>query len=269
MIGVIGCGNMASAIVKGAHNVFPEKKFLTYTPSFTRADELAKAVGGEAVKELADLSKADSIIIGCKPQQFAELAQNLAGKFDLSSKHFISIMAAIPMESIQKKLGAKKVTRVMPNTPSLFNEGVSLLLNSSDVTTKEKKLVDDIFSSVGKTHMMKDEESFDRVTTVSGSGPAYVFQFAKSMADSLVSWGVDESEARQIVDQLFVGASKLMASKEDISLDELISQVTSKGGVTIEAVKVYDKKGITEITREALDAACARSFEMTKEFGQK
>ena len=142
MIGVIGCGNMAGAVVKGAHKIHPEVKFLTYTPSHTRAVELAKEVEGEAVKDLEQLAKAGSIIIGCKPQQFGDLAANLEGKFDLASKHWISIMAALPLKTIQDKLGAKRVTRVMPNTPALYNQGASLVLHSDEVAEKEKSLTE-------------------------------------------------------------------------------------------------------------------------------
>lgn len=267
MIGVIGCGNMASAIVKGVNRVYPEEKFLTYTPSHTRAKELAAAVGGEAAKNLENLAAADSIIIGCKPQQFGDLAGNLEGKFDLGSKHFISIMAALPLKAIQDKLGAKRVTRVMPNTPSLFNEGVSLILHADEVETKERELSLKIFSSCSKTHLLKSEESFDQVTTVSGSGPAYVFLFAKTMADQLVAWGIEAGEARSIVNQLFIGSSKLMQENRDTALDELIAQVTSKGGVTIEAVNVFKEKNLGEITSEALLAAFKRSRELTEQFG--
>ncbi|MCO4753086.1 MAG: NAD(P)-binding domain-containing protein, partial [Bacteriovoracaceae bacterium] len=110
MFGVIGCGNMASAIVKGIHAIYPDEKFLTYTPGKNRAIDLAKSVNGKQVDELSGLAEADTIMIGCKPQQFDELVSNLKGAFQLEDKHFISIMAAMPVETIQKKLGAAKVT---------------------------------------------------------------------------------------------------------------------------------------------------------------
>ena len=268
VIGVIGCGNMASAIVKGAHKIYPQEKFLTYTPSRTRAIELAKEVKGMALEDLAGLEQAESIIIGCKPQQFNELAQNLAGKFDLSSKHFISIMAAIPLKSIQEKLGAAQVSRVMPNTPALFNQGASLILHASEVSACQRELTHKIFGSCGSTHLMESEELFDQTTTVSGSGPAYVFLFAKGMVNQLVKWGVESSEARLIVNQLFVGSSHLMREKSQTSLDELISQVTSKGGVTIEAVKTYREGDLEQLTCAALKAAFKRSEELTEQFGK-
>ncbi|MBC75804.1 MAG: pyrroline-5-carboxylate reductase [Halobacteriovoraceae bacterium] len=266
MIGVIGCGNMASAIVKGIHAIYKDEKFLTYTPSKTRALELAESVNGKQVDELKGMMEADTLMIGCKPQQFDELAGQLTKSMDLKDKHIVSIMAAMPVETIKKKLGTTKVTRVMPNTPMLYNEGISLVLNSG-TTEREETNVLKWFSACGKVHMLDNEQSFDQVTTVSGSGPAYVFQFAKSMVDKLETWGVEQKQAREIVTQLFKGSTKLMELNNDITLDELINQVTSKGGVTIEAVKVYRAEGIDKMTSKALDAAYSRSEVMTKELG--
>jgi pyrroline-5-carboxylate reductase len=266
MIGVIGCGNMASAIVKGIAKDFKHEGFLTYTPSFTRADKLASEIGGRAVRELSELEAADKIIIACKPQQFNLLAKNLKGSFDLSAKHFISIMAAVSIKSIQQKLAVTKVTRVMPNTPSLYSEGISLILHSPEVTTEGQLDCLKYFSACSKVHLLKDEALFDKVTTVSGSGPAYVFYFAQSFAQALQTWGVAEQEARDLVIQLFKGSSRLMEASQDIPLSTLIDQVTSKGGVTIEALKVFKAKEFDQLAAAALQAAYLRTQELTQEF---
>lgn len=265
MIGVIGCGNMASAIVHGISKAFQDEKFLTYTPSFTRAEKLAREISGRAVKDLEDLRDCDTIIIGCKPQQFETLVQELKGKFDYSNKYFISIMAAVSLKSIQSKLGVTKVSRVMPNTPSMQGEGVSLILHAQKVAESERKKCFDYFSACSKVFPLSNEKLFDQVTTVSGSGPAYVFYFAKTMADQLESWGIDSQEAKDIVIQLFKGSAKLMEENKKDSLGNLIDKVTSKAGVTIEAIKVYQEKKLDEITKSATEAAFKRSLEITKD----
>ena len=263
MIGVIGCGNMAEAIVKGFHQKNQNTKFLTYTPSFIRAEKLAKAVEGKSVQNLAELQVADTVIIACKPQQLNDLAINIKSSgLDLSQTHLISILAATPIEIISEKLNASKISRVMPNTPSLVGLGMSLVLHSSAINTEEKKLVNDFFHACGEVQELPNEKLFDQVTTVSGSGPAYVFLFAKTMADQLVSWGLNPESSKKIVTQLFRGSSELMKSQEDLSLDELISKVTSKGGVTIEAVKSFESDGLDKLTMKALSCAFARSEEM-------
>lgn len=266
MIGVLGCGNMASAIVKGIHSKFTDIKFLTYTPSFTRAHDLAFKVNGTAVKKLSELDECKILIIGCKPQQFQELATSLRSEINLENKIIISIMAAVSTSSIKKQLGISAICRVMPNTPALINEGVSLIYHAEEVTSDDKKRVESYFSACSQVHVLETEELFDKVTVVTGSGPAYVYYFAKTMVDSLESWGVNGKEAREMVTQLFIGAASLMNERKDKTLGELIDEVTSKGGVTIEAINTFKENNLNEITDKALDAAYKRSLELTRSF---
>ena len=264
MIGVIGCGNMASAIVKGIHQKFPEEKFLTYTPSRTRAEDLAQAVNGKTATELKDLANCPVIIIGCKPQQFDDLSKKLKEVADFKNTYFISIMAAIPLEFLKKELGSPQVTRIMPNMPSLYGEGVSLLLHSKEVTLEWKQKCERYFSVCSTVHEIPDETLFDKITTVTGSGPAYVFQFAKTFTDQLESWGLDKDEARKMVTQLFIGSAKHMEQSQGKSFSTLTDEVTSKGGVTIEAVKVFEGHNLKDITRAALEAAYKRSVDISE-----
>lgn len=264
MIGVIGCGNMASAIVKGIHRKFQEIDFFTYTPSFTRAQALADSVRGKAVKELSDLKDCETLIIACKPQQFKELSHNLRESLQLQGKHIVSIMAAVPAETIRLELKTEMVTRVMPNTPSLVGEGVSLVYHLSAVSLESREKIAKYFSACSSVHSVKNEGLFDQITTVTGSGPAYVYYFAKTLSDALMSWGVSENEAHKMVTQLFKGATQLMEANSNRPLSELIDEVTSKGGVTIEAINVYQQQGLDKITNAALEAACKRSEKLKK-----
>lgn len=267
MIGIIGCGNMANAIVKGHHSKISSTKFITFDPTKEKSETLATSVGGKSANSLSDLNEASHIIIACKPQQFSQLSKDLADyKVNFSQKHVISIMAAMPLENIVKGLNCPKVTRVMPNTPIFLGEGMSLLLHSEDVSESERNFVQEFFSTCGEVADIKDEKTFNQVTAVSGSGPAYVFLFAKTMVDQLVNWGLKEDKARKIVIQLFKGSSDLMKERSDESLDDLIAQVTSKGGVTIEAVNSYKESGLSNISSKALKQAEKRSYEMIKEF---
>lgn len=266
MIGVIGCGNMAQAIVNGYHQKDSKVKFMTYTPSFTRADELARAVKGKAVKELSELTIAKTIVLACKPQQLNDLSHMVKNSdLNLKEKHIISILAATPIEALKNKLGAQKISRVMPNTPALIGEGVSLVIHSKEVTHKDKELVNKFFSACGEVQELKTEELFEKVTTVSGSGPAYVFLFAEALLTKLLNWGLNQEQARNIVNQLFIGSSHLMKNQKQDSLNEMIDKVTSKGGVTIEAINAFKKVGLSDITSSALDQAYARSMEIERE----
>ncbi len=267
MIGVIGCGNMASAIVSGIHEVLKNEKFLTYTPGLTRAIELAEKVDGKAVKSLKELSECEYLLIGCKPQQFSDLATNLKAELpELADKYIISMMAAVSLETIEKQLGTQKITRVMPNTPIRHGEGISLLLHSQLSSSKDIEYVTSLFKACSMIFTMKDEIQFDKVTTISGSGPAYLFYQAEIFAQTLQSWDMNPEEATELAIQLMKGSVKLMENRGDLELSELVDQVTSKKGVTIEAVEVLKNQGLKSLYGEALDAAYRRSQEMSKEF---
>lgn len=262
MIGVIGCGNMASAIVKGIHSTFSEIKFYTFTPSYTRAHQLAQKVCGQAVRNLSELSACEILIIACKPQQFSELARELTAAVPLSGKLIISIMAALSTERISQELGTSLITRVMPNTPAVASLGVSLVFHSPAVSIDLQKKVESYFSACSSVHVLGSEELFDKATVVTGSGPAYVYYFAKTMVDSLVEWGVDANEARVMVTQLFKGSSALMELSSDKTISSLIDEVTSKGGVTICAIDSYRSEDLSGITQRALKAAYQRSKDL-------
>jgi pyrroline-5-carboxylate reductase len=266
MIGIIGCGNMAQAIVVGYANQKSEVDFLTYTPSYFRAEELAKLVNGKATKDLSDFEAAKTIVIACKPQQLNALVENIIkAKLDLRDKHIISILAATSIEVLKEKLKVYRVSRVMPNIPCLVRKGMSLIIHSLEVPVVDAKFVADFFTACGEVAIMSSEKLFDQVTTVSGSGPAYVFLFAQTMTEKLISWGINEDEARKITVQLFCGSSQLMLNQNEKSISELISSVTSKGGVTIEAIKSFERNNLSNLTSSALDAAFLRSEEIKKD----
>lgn len=267
MIGVIGCGNMASAIVVGIHGGYSDIKFLTYNPTKSKAIDLAAKVKGEAVDSLNQLKSAQTLLIGVKPQKFDELAaQLLEAGVDLKEKHIISMMASISIEAIKKKLGVSKVTRVMPNTPIFYGKGVSLILHSQEVDNELKNTINDYFRACSEVFEIESEKTFDEVTTVTGSGPAYVYLFAESFVNKLKSFGIEEKVAQKMVTGLFEGSSLLMRENSDDSLQSMIDKVTSKGGVTIEAVKKFREHEIDKITSLALDNAVKRSGELSSEF---
>jgi len=266
MIGIIGCGTMAQAIAKGYYNKNNQVNFLTYTPSYTRAEELAKSINGKAVKNLSDFKDVHTIILACKPQHLKVLTKDLENsQLNLKNKYIISILASTPIDSVKQILGSDTVSRVMPNTPAIIGMGMSLVMHGSGVTAEQKTFVKDFFKACGEVTEIENEKLFDQVTTVSGSGPAYVFLFAETMANKLFSWGLGRDQARKIVSQLFRGSSELMIYQNEKSFEQLISNVTSKSGVTIEAVNSFRNSKIENITSKALDAAYSRSKEIELE----
>lgn len=269
MIGVIGCGNMSSAIVKGIYNKNKDYKFNTYTPSFTRAKILASEVNGHPYKDLSDLvNDSKYIIIACKPQQFSDLTKDLQ-EFDIQSKVFISIMAAIPAEKICAKLGTENVIRVMPSMPSELGEGISLLYSQLEDGNSNLAFVDDFMSYCSKVYHCSSQEQFDQLTTISGSGPAYIYYIADILARKAQDWGMETKTSQELVIQLIKGSMMMMDHKKDQSFSELVDAVTSKKGVTIEAMDEFKRKGLSETLNSGLECAYGRSVEITREFDKK
>jgi pyrroline-5-carboxylate reductase len=264
-IAVLGCGNMASPIIERIYQADSKLCFYTYTPSSTKAIRLAQKVNGVHVKELCDFPvDIDYVLVACKPQQFSNLIEGIPDS--LKKAKFISIMAGIPLEKIQKEIKHDCVIRVMPNTPVKLGEGISLVYSNSDKYSKETKQVSKWFSYCGIIHEVTSEREFDQLTTITGSAPAYIFSFAKSYFLKLKELNQTDEHARKMVEQMFLGSSMLMKSDAQ-ELSELITQVTSKGGVTQAALKVFTSNGTNQLDRLvslSIDQAILRSEELSQ-----
>jgi pyrroline-5-carboxylate reductase len=265
IIGVLGCGNMATAVVRGIDSAGGDVKFITYTPSKTKAIELAKNVNGEVADSLKSIERADTIIVACKPQQFQTLSNDLKG-IDLSQKTIISIMASIPVTKIQSSLKSQKVIRLMPSMPMKDGEGISLIYSENNFPNSEKKSLIKLLEKSSKVYEMDSEEAYDKVTVITSSGPAYIYYFLEVFESILKEdFRIDGTIARDMVIQLFKGAS-ISASKDKSSLDSQIQKVTSKKGVTIEAIDSFKNSDLKQQIKEGISLAIKRSSEMSKNY---
>ncbi len=261
-LGVLGCGNMASALVKGIWKNRNDLKISCYTPTQTRASQLASEVKGSVLESLETLPQLDIWMIGCKPQQFEELATAIKGKLDKNSI-VISIMAGIPTTKISKMLGVDKIVRVMPNTPTLVGEGVSLVYMSSSLSSEEEEGLKKILEGASHLYVYEDEEMVEKLSGLTASGPAYVFEWTRIFAAKAISYGVAEEEAYQMAKELLFGSSKMMI-ESDLSPETLREQVTSKKGITYEALKVFEGQGLEKMTFSAIEAAYKRAKELAE-----
>ncbi|MCO4794897.1 MAG: pyrroline-5-carboxylate reductase [Bacteriovoracaceae bacterium] len=259
---VFGCGNMASALVRGIFETNRDLKISTYTPTKTRATELANVVSGIVLDSLDEIPHTDAYLIACKPQQFDELSENL--KLKLPPESFvISIMAGVPTSVIKAKLGAEKLVRVMPNTPTLVGEGISLMYFNESITVSEKEGLTKLFSDTSKVYTFSDEEMIEKLSGLTASGPAYVFEIARIVAAIAENYGVDKDSSNEMAKQLLFGSSKMMSTSE-FNPEELREQVTSKNGITYEALKVFQNEGLEPLFSKAIGSAYKRAKELGK-----
>jgi pyrroline-5-carboxylate reductase len=263
----IGGGNMAKALISGLiKRGYSPSKMHVVEISKERCAELHNEFGVRATTELAAaVAQGEVVILAVKPQHLQEVAVQLAPL--LVGQLVISIAAGIRTQDLARWLGTHNVVRCMPNTPALIRCGVTALYAMPAVKPEQCHHAESILAAVGSTLWIEDEEMLDAVTAISGSGPAYVFYFIEAMQLAAYELGLDEAQARQVVLDTFLGASKLAEnSKEDIAT--LRERVTSKNGTTERALLSMEKNQVKMDIVAAIHAAAKRSKELGDELGK-
>ena len=179
---VLGAGKMIEAILTGLKKTENLSEWVIYSPSGVSAQALAGKVGARVTTDPLLVKNPDWILVGCKPQQLSDLGATLKGAFKESL--FVSILAALSEEDQISKLGAKELIRVMPNLPVEFNEGISLLASVSGKTRLSS--MQSLFSKLG-TSLIVTEDELEELTLLTGSGPAFFYEFSKDLAASFSS----------------------------------------------------------------------------------
>lgn len=256
-----GAGNMASALITPMADSFYDLTVTAYTPSKTRALALAEKTKGKVLDSLDSIPSSDFYFLSCKPQQIEDLAGQIRGKLD-SNGIVVSLLAGTTIKKLSELLDHQKIIRVMPNTPSLVGEGVSLVV-AEGLDDSELGKVKELLGAAGDVFEMESEDQLDRVTGYTGSGPAYLFEWARIFIQDLEKQGIAPQEAKQMIVDLFYGASKMMKESE-LSPEELRNNVTSKKGVTYEALEVFKAGDLQGLTNKALEAAYKRSKELSQ-----
>lgn len=253
-LGVIGYGNMAHAILKGAAkaNLLSANRVLLYDPDESKT----RSSGYASATQISELPrKCEFLLLSVKPQVYPEVLAQVRFEDNV----LISIMAGISKARLRRETGCK-VARIMPNTPALIGEGMAAI-DADGLSEGEIAFVKALFQSVGRVLPMRDAE-MDLVTAVSGSGPAYVYLFADAMIQAGIRLGLSGKTAKELALQTIVGAGKLAQSATE-ELSVLIDRVCSKGGTTIEAVKIFRERGLYELTDSAMEACYRRAGELS------
>jgi len=266
-IGFVGGGNMAEALIKGVitANVYsPENVFVSDIRA-ERLKFLAEKYGAVPCEENSELAaKVETVVLSIKPQNMTEALESVKDAIG-TDKLVISIAAGVKVANITAVLGDIAIVRVMPNTPALIGEGASALFaNERAKPMLEKAMA--IFSAVGKAVVVDDEDLIDAVTAVSGSGPAYYFLLMEEMIKAGVQLGLPEDIAKDLVLQTAKGAG-LLATEADNNNESpavLRQKVTSPGGTTEAALKVFKDGRIGELISAAITRARDRGRELAK-----
>lgn len=265
-IGFIGAGNMAEALIKGVINAklyTPENVFVSdiRVERLKFLSEKYRVIACEENSELA--AKAQTVVLSIKPQNMTDALESIKASIG-NEKLVISIAAGIKVANITTVLGDIAIVRVMPNTPALIGQGAGALFANERAKPMLHKAVV-IFSAVGKAVIVDDEDLIDAVTALSGSGPAYYFLLMEEMIKAGIRLGLPEDVAKGLVLQTAKGAGLLAvkADKNGESPAVLRQKVTSPGGTTEAALKVFAANDFSRLIAEALTAACDRSKELS------
>ena len=270
-VAIIGCGSMGTAILAGMlhHGYKPEQIKLT-TRTVEKADGLAKkykvtAYATEYQPNANSLATegADLIIIAVKPLNVSKVLDEIAVVLDPNAL-VVSVAAGITIETMFKHVAkTNQVVRAMPNTPALVGKGVTGIAFGVSVSQEQRMQVEELFSAVGKTLVIV-EDQIDALSTISGSGPAYVFFFIEEFIKAAKEHGFSEDQAYLMVTETFLGAS-LLLTKTQADPAQLRRQVTSPNGTTMKAIAILEEGNLEDLFVKATKAALARAKEIAQE----
>jgi pyrroline-5-carboxylate reductase len=267
-IAILGTGSMGKAILSGllAAGTSPSIVRVT-TKSKASADALssnhgvqATALESDSAANSSSAKDADLVILAVKPNMILETLKDVASVLKPGCL-VVSVAAGITTAAMEEQLsGNAAVIRAMPNTPSVVGLGVTGISKGSNVSAEQLNLAIELFSSVGKV-LVVDESKIDALSTISGSGPAYVFYFAEKLITAAKSLGFSEQEASLMVKETFLGSATLLSTSSN-SPEELRKQVTSPNGTTMQATGRFDAADLERVFIEATEAALARAKEL-------
>ena len=268
VIGFIGAGNMAYALIKGLINN-------GYGAENIKISDLDEALLSSRNSELgvatftdntALIAECDVVILAVKPQVMGNVCKGLQG--DIKSSHlFVSIAAGIRASDICRWLGDDyALVRTMPNTPALVQQGATGLFANDLVSDEHKAIVTSLLSAIGDCFWVAEEKLIDAITAISGSGPAYFFLMMQSMTQAGMALGLDEEAASALSVKTALGAS-VMAANSDENPKQLRANVTSPNGTTQAAIEAFQDQNFEGIVANATRAAYDRAHELSIQLG--
>jgi len=270
-VAILGCGSMGTAILAGMIQSGTEgSNVRVTTKTVASAEELAKKYGVTAfateyqpnANSLAT-EGAEVVLVAVKPAYVIEVLDQV--KSVIADKaSVISVAAGVQTKTMEEHLPESvSVIRAMPNTPALIGLGLTGISSGSRVSAEQLSAAVALFEAVGKT-LVIPEEQIDALSTISGSGPAYVFYFIEEFIKTALNHGFSQEDAYLMVSQTFLGASQLLVQSHGDPA-ELRRQVTSPNGTTMKAVAVLEEGNLHDLFFKATSAALARAKEIAQE----
>jgi len=261
-LAVVGGGRMGEAIIGGLLSAgsIDAVNVIVAEPLAERRLTLDAAHGIRTTENAAEAAAAGEIVLlAVKPQVIDDVLASIADS--VADALVVSIAAGITCAHIESLLPAgTAVVRVMPNTPAMVGEGMSVVSGGSDVTAEQIELVRELFSLLGKSIVLPEKHQ-DIATAISGSGPAYVALFVDALTRAGVSRGLSRDEAQTLAVQTVRGTAFLL-EESGMQPEELVDGVASPGGTTVAAIDALEDNGFGSAVSAAVEAAVKRAKEL-------
>ena len=255
-IAIVGVGNMGEAVLAGLVKTGATVRAGVRRPE--RAAQLAERYGVATGTAAEVASGADVVVLGVKPYDIVDIV----GALDLHPGQLVvSLAAGITTAAIEATVPAGvRVVRVMPNTPSLIGEGMSVVAGGASASAADVDRVAELMRAVGAAVVVA-EKHIDAAAAISGSGPAYVFYVAEALVEAGVHLGLPREVSSQLVTQTLVGSAQLLRDTGEHPA-VLREQVTSPGGTTAAALRVLEQAAVRAAFLDAARANAERSREL-------
>ena len=262
-IGFIGAGNMGGALCLAASKT--DCSLYVSDPDTFKAQTLCKKTGATLADNDAVCSICDLIYLGVKPQMLAAVAEELSPALQNRTTPYclVSMCAGVTLARLSELFPGAAVIRIMPNTPVAVGQGMILYCYNQQTTAEQVDTFLYAMAHAGKLDLL-DEALFDAGTSVSGCGPAFAYLFADALAKGGEDCGLSYEQACAYAAQMLLGAA-MMLQQDGRTPDALREAVCSKGGSTIEGVKVMWEQNLEGIVRDAVKAAYKRNIELGKQ----
>jgi pyrroline-5-carboxylate reductase len=261
-IAIIGCGNMGQAYARSfkKYGLTRQEDLLLVIRNEDHWDRVSQ-LGNATMLIGPDVSECDLVILAVKPQDLNGITDKIAAVLK-PEQVVLSIMAGITIKRLTESLGHGTVVRAMPNAPAQVGMGITAYTTGRELTMKQTLMVEQLLNCTGRAIHLGDEKLLDVVTALSGSGPAYFFEFVRAMVDTGIQLGLEPHIASALVMQTMLGSFHLM-EHADTGPEELIHSVMSKEGTTEAAFKVLRAREFSDILQGAIKAANTRSMELS------
>jgi pyrroline-5-carboxylate reductase len=244
-LGLIGAGNMASALARGIG-----EPVLVHDIEAAKAESLAAELGGEAVGSAAELAdRADAVVLCHKPQQLAEVAEAVGD----GARILVSILAATTTAQIEEAYPGVPVYRFIPNIPAEVGRGVLCYVPGSRAVEGPEHEILEMFGRAGTIIPLDDEPLIEPAMALMSCGPAFMALVAESFADAGVEHGLDRTDAMRMVVETMGGSAAYLAANE-WDAEALRRRVATPGGATERGLIRLEEEGLRQVCRGAVDA---------------